>query len=138
MPRYVEELVKIYYWKCNVPSHRHQSKSAGSSCMIKNKGTRGEILRTRRNLLIIRALIQRVPCSEIALQAKCSASNLLKAANSSLVKSYEFSEQNGGCPFARKSWQLYHFSMGDRAKELQFLVGVLEQYLLVMEAGHAS
>ena len=133
MTTYVEELIKVGYWTCNVAKHRHQSATASTACMLKIKGAKGERRRISRNLVIISKLKEGVASAEIALAVKCSSSNLLKAANSSLCKAYEYSETNGGCPFPRKSWATFDFCCETKAKELAFLVGVLEQYLLTLQ-----
>jgi hypothetical protein len=98
--------------------------------MLKIKGAKGERRRIARNLVIIDLLRDGVPSSDIALRVKCSSSNLLKAANSSLCKAYEYSESNGGCPFPRRTWATYDFCCEIKAKELLFLERVLSQYLI--------
>ena len=128
MADYVEELAVRGYWKCNILSHRHRMEKAAEVCLQKRGGAKAELRRIRRNLRIIIGMQAGTPLSAIGLDNDCSPSNLIKAVNSSLTLAYRHSEENGGCPFKRKSWATRDFTEGARVRELAFLVKVLEEY----------
>ena len=128
------ELVKISYWTCNIPAHRHQSPDSASSCMKKKKGIRGQISKISRNLKIISQLQKGRNCEQISLEVNCSSSNLIKAVNSSLKIAYDKASANGATPFKRRHWITKDFTNPEKQSELIYLTRILEEHLAMLKA----
>jgi len=131
MAEYREEAVVRGYWQCNVLSHRHRSADAAESCAIRRGGVKGMVRQVRRDLPLIAKLMAGLSLEAVGKACNCSASNVIKAANSSLLKAYQYAQENGGYPFSNtpRRWTTTDFRSADKITELSFLVHVLEEYL---------
>ena len=124
-PQLEEDYVKIQYWKCHVLGHRHRTKKAAATCMLKRKGESGELKKLQRNISMIQHLQQGEPIQHISNTHNCSSPNVIKAVNSSLKKAWNYSHQHGGCPYPQRNWTVNNFIEDNLQKELSFLMEVL-------------
>ena len=124
-PQLEEDWVKIEYWKCYVIGHRHRSKKAAASCMMKRKGEAGELKKLQRNLSMIECLRKGQPIQRISNSHNCSSPNVIKAVNSTLKKAWTFAQEHGGCPYPKRQWAIHDFPKEELQKELQFFLDLM-------------
>lgn len=132
-PKLEEDWVRIQYWKCYVLGHRHRTKKAAASCMLKRKGEAGELKKLSRNISMIKCLMTGTTIQQISMQHNCSSPNVTKAVNSSLNKAWRFSKQHGGCPYAKRSWTPQDFMDATLSPELNFLMDILTEMEVKLE-----
>lgn len=124
-PTLAEDWVKIQYWECNVLGHRHKTSRAAAACIVKRKGESGELKKLSRNLSMMRCLIKGNSITSISKAHHCSDPNVIKAVNSSLTKAWKISDENGGAPYADRTWKIPDFTDEAKRPQLNYLMEIL-------------
>ena len=125
-PKLEEDYIRIQYWKCHVLGHRHKTKKAAASCMLKRKGEAGELKKLSRNISMIENLRNGTSIQIISNTHNCSSPNVIKAVNSTLKKAWHYSEKNSGkCPYDLRIWHIHDFPKTELQAELNFLMEIL-------------
>jgi hypothetical protein len=101
---------------------------------MKRKGESGELKKLKRNLSMIESLARGMPVSTIANDHHCTSPNVIKAANSSMVKAWKFAKENGGTPYRSRSWRVADFTEDTLKKERDFFLDILREMEVMLEA----